>query len=508
TGQLPTDQYVHAAVMSTPLVALLLLGLAPSRSSASWTVSALVVVPIVGMGLLLLLGRDFASRYLFVATPGLILALASGVARATRWRRAAGAVAVAALVVPMALAWQALRDPSTWRDDYRALAAYLGANEEAGDTIVLNAGYQDKALTRYYRGAAPLVAMPPTYPPDDLATARAMTEVAAQSRAIWLALWQDYHTDPRGAVKGWLDRHAFQIDAQVFRGLALYRYLTESPVNPPVPSFADPPTIFGGQIALLGAVVQKDRAGEGSDVRVSLYWQALRPVNASYRVFVHMINPVYHVYAQKDNRPAYDRWPTSLWQGGEVVRDDYRLRPVAGTPPGVYQIAVGLYDERTGRRLPIEGAGRDYAIVGVVETRGVGDPAPSGLVNARFAESVQLVGVDIEGAIVPGGTLRIVAHWRAIGAPDRDWTVFTHLVDASGALIAQKDSQHAAGAYPTSRWRLGEYVRDYYDLSLPSAVATGDYRVLLGLYGPDGQRAPVAPAAADRAVTVATLRAR
>jgi hypothetical protein len=38
------------------------------------------------------------------------------------------------------------------------------------------------------------------------------------------------------------------------------------------------------------------------------------------------------------------------------------------------------------------------------------------------------------------------------------------------------------GFYPTTKWEVGEIVRDQYDLVIPSGVPSGEYRLKVGMY--------------------------
>ena len=74
--------------------------------------------------------------------------------------------------------------------------------------------------------------------------------------------------------------------------------------------------------------------------------------------------------------------------------------------------------------------------------------------------------------------------WYAHTAPTRDLSVFVHLIDSSGAVIAQADQRAPVyGWRPLTTWIPGEYVRDIYPLPrMPgAAVNFGLYAVL-----PDG----------------------
>jgi len=71
---------------------------------------------------------------------------------------------------------------------------------------------------------------------------------------------------------------------------------------------------------------------------------------------------------------------------------------------------------------------------------------------------------------------------------ETNYTVFTHVIDASGQLAGQKDSWPRDGAYPTTVWKRGEVVQDEYVIPLTGG-GPGEYRLEMGLYARDtGQR--------------------
>ena len=54
-----------------------------------------------------------------------------------------------------------------------------------------------------------------------------------------------------------------------------------------------------------------------------------------------------------DNPPLGGDYPTSAWDAGEVIADEYVIPVPAHALPGEYTIAVGMYDADTGERLPV-----------------------------------------------------------------------------------------------------------------------------------------------------------
>lgn len=89
-------------------------------------------------------------------------------------------------------------------------------------------------------------------------------------------------------------------------------------------------------------------------------------------------------------------------------------------------------------------------------------------------------------------TVRLALLWRATGNAGRDYTVFVHLLDPQGRLVAGQDNQPRRGASPTGRWQPGRYVADYYELQMPQDAPAGSYRLEVGMYdAATGQRLPV-----------------
>ena len=70
--------------------------------------------------------------------------------------------------------------------------------------------------------------------------------------------------------------------------------------------------------------------------------------------------------------------------------------------------------------------------------------------------------------------------------------MFTHLLDASGALAAGWDNPPCHRTCPTDSWRAGEVIRDEYDLVLDKNLPPGQYTLEAGMYDSStGTRLPV-----------------
>ena len=112
--------------------------------------------------------------------------------------------------------------------------------------------------------------------------------------------------------------------------------------------------ILGDRIKFLGYHLDGE-ARPGNTLSLTLFWQALDEMDTPYTVFTHLTDIDGKLWAQKDNEPADGFYPTTSWQAGEIVRDQYLLSIPEDAPAGEYTLRAGLYDARTEQRLPATG---------------------------------------------------------------------------------------------------------------------------------------------------------
>lgn len=109
---------------------------------------------------------------------------------------------------------------------------------------------------------------------------------------------------------------------------------------------------------------------------------------------------------------------------------------------------------------------------------------------AVFGENITLGDVAVaETHFMAGSTISLTLRWQTQAVMTTSYTVFVHLLDGEGNLVAQSDSIPGDGAYPTTTWLPGETVADNHQLVLPDNLATGRYDLAIGLHDPDnGER--------------------
>ncbi len=113
---------------------------------------------------------------------------------------------------------------------------------------------------------------------------------------------------------------------------------------------------LGDQVRFVGYDLQSESVRAGEALSFTLYWQALRPIDVSYSVFTHLLGPSNRVLGQMDGIPGGGARPTTQWQPGDVIADDYTLIVQAGAPPGEHPLEIGMYRLETGTRLPVTDA--------------------------------------------------------------------------------------------------------------------------------------------------------
>jgi 4-amino-4-deoxy-L-arabinose transferase-like glycosyltransferase len=113
---------------------------------------------------------------------------------------------------------------------------------------------------------------------------------------------------------------------------------------------------FNDEVILLGYDLQFDDA----ILHLTTYWQALSPLATDYTIFTHLLNSSGQLITQHDAQPQDGRYPTSIWDTGEVVMNEVTLTIPPGTQPG--QIAIGLYRLDTLMRLPLVDNGETAVI--------------------------------------------------------------------------------------------------------------------------------------------------
>jgi hypothetical protein len=133
-------------------------------------------------------------------------------------------------------------------------------------------------------------------------------------------------------------------------------------------------------------------------------------------------------------------------------------------------------------------------VIGRAKLAATYQPGVQPAVEARhnFAGEIALLGYDLPAEAGPGDALPLTLYWQSLARPTQDYTVFVHLLDEQGNLVAQSDAPPRAGGYPTSLWTPSEVITDRHTVLLPSSLPAERYQLHVGLYAPsNGSRLSV-----------------
>jgi len=197
-----------------------------------------------------------------------------------------------------------------------------------------------------------------------------------------------------------------------------------------------------------------------------------------------------------DTWPGDGNYPTFAWQPGEVIVDTYRLTIPDEVPHSqAWMVQVNFYHMRDGRWFLFTQNGQVVGDQAILEWVRVGASEPPKMPPDARLEPLSVFG---EAAALPGAQitpeehgLRVTLWWEALAPPGGDYTVFLHLVDGEGRLVATGDGPPLAGGFPTRLWRSGDRLADGHVIPFPPDLPSGVYTVQVGWYDPTtGVRLP------------------
>jgi len=276
---------------------------------------------------------------------------------------------------------------------------------------------------------------------------------------------------------GWLLAPAFTPDSE--RGAA-----EMAPLAPLDVTFPDKLQLVGG------AVSGPAQTAAGNIVTIHADWRVLASMDKNYSVSAVLLAPDGAVLTHRETYPGLGLRPTRYLSPGQTFTDHYPLRlETEVEQPIIARAVIGLFDFESETRagLPaVDAAGNSVTpVVGRVKLVPSTWPAywPALTTQVDFGEVIRLTGYDFDAQ---SGELTL--YWQVLAPPGRDYTLFIHLLDATGAIVAQADAPPTHNVYPTGWWAADETIAGTHRLPLTADTVA----VRLGLYDPaTGARLPV-----------------
>jgi len=239
-------------------------------------------------------------------------------------------------------------------------------------------------------------------------------------------------------------------------------------VDASIPSDAQPVGIVcGDQMKLLGIKSTPFFVDKRSEV--TLYWQALQPIETNYTVSAELVVPAPDGWKRLDwqrSYPGNGMTPTRGWSAGDVYQDQVVFYPRGQLHgPTTALITIGLFDGKRAIPCTLDGAPLDVATVQETIVRPTAVLTPTNHLDApvSFGDLFDLVGVT---PVTTTDGLQVTLWWQVKAETSNNYSIFVHLVDQHGQLIAQADSMPIQGLSPTSAWHPGEIIQDVHTFSV------------------------------------------
>jgi len=203
---------------------------------------------------------------------------------------------------------------------------------------------------------------------------------------------------------------------------------------------------------------------QGDSIRVILHWYQSRGMLSDTGVPLLMEGDGWKIeatYNTTSNRPLLLSWYQLRVPASATGKITLKIPTFYGT-----SAVLGTYD-----------------VVALDRTFTLPSLTPTAQPNVDYLGIGKLISVVApQGAINPGDALAVTLLWKANATPNKDYTVFVHLRDKDGNVIAQSDSQPVEGTRPTTTWLAGEYITDAHTLTWNRRDYRGPATLLVGIY--------------------------
>jgi 4-amino-4-deoxy-L-arabinose transferase-like glycosyltransferase len=197
--------------------------------------SALAAIPVVGLYLVSLRNSVFSDRYAIVALPAYLTLVAVGLVFLVRGRL--WPVGMIALLFVASYAWAPIRDvnrsQAAEKEDWRSAYAYVAANAQPGDTIIVHPGYIITTFDYYAQRESRLRQYPVATIPsfkvlwlDRPLMIQMIGEQLGAPARIWLIQSPDRAPgeDPDAVLETWLAETGTLLDEQMLNGVVIQLY--------------------------------------------------------------------------------------------------------------------------------------------------------------------------------------------------------------------------------------------------------------------------------------------
>ena len=128
---------------------------------------------------------------------------------------------------------------------------------------------------------------------------------------------------------------------------------------------------FDNGMTLLGYAAERDHLIPGDFYRLALFWRATKPLDNDYSVAIRLLSQDDEVALDHSTEPSAGRYPTTLWEEGEIVRDNHSIWIRKDFTPSNYVLQLALLDSQE-KKVPVTAAADAGVLDGWFELAAIG----------------------------------------------------------------------------------------------------------------------------------------
>jgi 4-amino-4-deoxy-L-arabinose transferase-like glycosyltransferase len=247
---------------------------------------------------------------------------------------------------------------------------------------------------------------------------------------------------------------------------------------------------FDAFVNLRGYQLSQTTLHPGQPLDIDLYWDVTAQPPGNYLLFVHLIDEIGTIIAQRDTHPGLGNFPASQWQPGDHFIESIRLYlPETAYTPSQASLGVGLYAPVEGYRLGItaaDGTGLgDILVLGEVTILPQTGALFPNTLDQNFNNEIQLLGYEYDRReLRPGETLNVTLYWEALAVP-ADYEIQVHLLNEKESVLVMAAPPPSA---LTHQWQPGQQVQTQHQLALSPQLAPGSYIIHVALLAIKSQK--------------------
>lgn len=255
---------------------------------------------------------------------------------------------------------------------------------------------------------------------------------------------------------------------------------------------------LGDKVVYLGNDVKSKVIKPGEDVTITHYWKVVAPPGKGWRVFTHVNGAKSQDWMNVDATKMRAQYPPKDWKAGDIIRDEQKFKLKKDWVSPFALVSVGLFSGNAVKdRMAITKGPKDkqhrvpVLRFKVAASGSAGDVAKNVLkkapkfdnkVGTNFGGKLIYLGNDAPASVRAGEPISIIHYWKVVAPPEGNWSVRSMLEGTSPRDRMSAHGSPMRRAYPSTKWKAGDIIRDTQKIVLRRSWASTTAKVRIGVF--------------------------